>query len=89
MINNVVSLCKYRLQRYPTHNEIIEHLQQMAQTLDPLTPQVALSLLELYEADMLQVTRACNGEFLYALREESEGRGPCEVQNISDQPKHN
>lgn len=81
--DNVIDLCAIRKNKYPSRNEIVSHLESMLELLDPIHSDLAASLLEMLEANMLDVTRAADGEFLYALRkEESETGRSGTVQDI-------
>lgn len=87
--DDVIDLCLYRKQKYPSEEEVVEHLVMMAQMVDPTTQDVAESLLEMYSAGLLLVTRSKDGEFLYALRkDEVESRGPGTVQDIGVATRH-
>ena len=87
--DDVIDLCLYRKQKYPSTGEVRTHLLEMAAMLDPLNRDIAESLLEMYDAELLQVTRSADGEFLYALRkEEAESRGPGTVQDIGFTTRH-
>ena len=80
---DVIDLSLYRKQKYPSKEEVVEHLITMAEVVDPKTKDVAESLLEMYTAGLLLVTRSANGDYLYALRKDkAESRGPGTVQDI-------
>jgi hypothetical protein len=87
---NVLDLCSYRRARFPSHEEIMEHLTDVQAGCDPLEGQIAENLLLMYECGMLKVTRDARGEFLYALQNEdavgSGGSGA--VQDIGPAPEH-
>ena len=81
--NDVIDLALYRAKKYPSVGEVRTHLLEMAAMHDPLNRDIAESLLEMYDAELLQVTRRGDGEFLYALRkDEATNRGPGTVQDI-------
>ena len=89
MSGNVIDLCEARKKKFPTKEEIVSHLAEMIEVSDYFEKDVAASLLELFESDMLDVTRTSDGEFLYALRKDvTQSGGSCEGQDISLETKY-
>ena len=88
-LDNVIDLCSIRRHKYPSRDEIVSHLESMSKLLDPIHSDVAASLLEMFEADLLDVTRDQDGEFLYALRKEDAESGRSgTVQDIRTTARH-
>ena len=53
MSGNVIDLCEARKKKFPTKEEIVSHLAEMIEVSDYFEKDVAASLLELFESDML------------------------------------